>query len=177
MDYSIYIIKQNTPESKILPHSGLNRKDLVINKWKGRKKINGGFGKAPVEWKIEGIQNVKLLCETVVRILKKRKNLNDEELQAFNRALKTLEGIKNNCEKERRNEALNEKKKIKIIALFEFLYPSIEKNRIANFAKEKSNNKFSSLDNLMENFKHELYEVPAIEEARSKFNELMRPMD
>src|SRR5680860_401674 len=89
MDYTIYIIKQNTSESKLLHFSGLNRNELMINKWKGRKKINAGFGRAPVEWKIEGIENVELLCKTIIRILGKRKKLNQEEQKAYNRAQKT----------------------------------------------------------------------------------------
>jgi hypothetical protein len=177
MDYSIYIIKQNTPESKLLHFSGLNRKELEINKWKGRKQINGGFGRAPVEWKIEGIENVELLCKTIVRILGKRKKLTQEEQKTYDRAEKTLKGIKNHFEKEKKNENLNERKTIKIIALLELIHPSIQRNKIVNFAKEKCNSKALTLENLLGEFNQEMKEVSAINEARREFNKVMKLSD
>ncbi len=51
MNLDTYIVKQGTPESKLLSRAGFDRTWLPIAEWKGRRRSRGGFGKAPVAWR------------------------------------------------------------------------------------------------------------------------------
>ncbi len=175
LDYSIYIIKQNTPESKLLPHAGINRNNLAIVKWKGKKKYRGGFGKTPVEWRINDINDVQRLCETIVRILGNRKVLNYDEKRAFSRAEKTLEGIANAKISELKQQDIQDKKKKSIISLIRYEYPILSDIKCEKLATELSHHSFDSIASLFEYIKKSNLEIIlAIEESRKTFCNLMK---
>lgn len=92
MKLDLYIIHRGAPESRLLSSLGFDRKILPTNKWKGRSRSRGGYGKAPVEWRIEGESNVKKLCTGIIRIIgsKPQEQRTSEEQIAFDRAKRTL---------------------------------------------------------------------------------------
>ena len=149
MDYSIYIIKRNTPESRLLHHAGIDRNTLDCVKWRGRKRINGGFGREPVEWKVEGIAEVEKLCKTIIRILGDRTELSELEERAFERAKLTINGIKASRENKGRLDDLI-KRREKIIKEFIISkYPSILEDRVEQISGELSLKTYNSLKNLV----------------------------
>ena len=54
MTIDVYIIRSGTPESRLLPHLGFNRDSLEVDEWRGRRRSRGGYGSAPVAWRIKG---------------------------------------------------------------------------------------------------------------------------
>jgi hypothetical protein len=175
LDYSVYIIKQNTPESRLLHHAGINRNDLEIANWKGKKKRYGGFGRSPVEWRICGINNVEKLCETIVRILGNRKELNNIEKHALNRAITTLKGISATKNEQIKLDELKETRKKMIQDIFGSRYPSISITLINEMAVSLAGDTFESFEALLLKAKNNFIEIILpIEEARKKFYELMR---
>lgn len=69
MNLNVYIVKQGTPESRLLSRAGFDRTALPVAEWKGKKRSRGGYGKAPVAWRVEGEENIRILCEAVVSII------------------------------------------------------------------------------------------------------------
>jgi hypothetical protein len=88
----VYIVRRNTPESRLLSHLGFDRDALPIAEWRGRRRSRGGYGKAPVAWKITGESDIRRLCTGIVRILgaKTDGQRTPEEQKALDRANRTL---------------------------------------------------------------------------------------
>lgn len=173
MDYSIYIIKQNTPESKLLSYAGIDRSTLQVVKWKGRKQVNGGFGRSPIEWKIQGTSNVANLCNTIIRILSKRETLTPKENYALERAIKTVESIQNAKQQLQRNSDLIELRKLSIESFLISSYPSLTKTRINFLTNSLSEKSFNSMNELIQSARIEMIEIKPIEEARRIFSKIM----
>ena len=174
MDYSIYIIKQNTPESKLLSYAGINRSDLQVVKWKGRKQFNGGFGRSPIEWKIVGISIVENLCNTIVRILSNRKTLTVSENHALERAKSTIKGIQNAKIQFQRNTDLIELRKLSIEFFIKSRYPSLPNASVSNLTNSLSVRSFSTLDEVIQFARLEMIEIKPIEEAQNIFSKIMK---
>jgi len=173
MEYSIYIIKQNTPESKLLSYAGIDRSNLQVVKWKGRKQVNGGFGRSPIEWKIVGTSDVANLCNTIIRILSKRKTLSFAENQALERATKTIEGIQNAKRQLQRDSELIELRKLAIESLIKSNYPSLNQMGVRYLINTLSVKSFNSLHELIQSARQEMIEIKPIEEAQKKFSKIM----
>lgn len=173
MDYSIYIIKQNTPESKLLSYAGIDRSTLQVVKWKGRKQVNGGFGRSPIEWKIVGTSNVANLCNTIIRILSKRDNLTPKENYALERAKKTIEGIQNTKQQLQKKSDLIGLRKLAIESFIISNYPSLTKTRISFLTNSLSSKSFNSMTELIQVARMEMLEIKPIEEAQKIFSKIM----
>lgn len=173
MDYSIYIIKQNTPESKLLSYAGIDRSTLHVVKWKGRKQVNGGFGRSPIEWKIVGTSNVANLCNTIIRILSKRKTLTSKENYALERATKTIEGIQNAKQQLQRKSDIIGLRKLAIESFVISSYPSLTKARISFLTNSLSDKNFSSMPELIQAARIVMPEIKPIEEAQKIFSKIM----
>ena len=174
MDYSIYIIKQNTPESKLLSYAGIDRSTLQVVKWKGRKQVNGGFGRSPIEWKIVGTSNVANLCNTIIRILSNRKTLTSAENNALVRAIKTIEGIQNAKLQLQRDTELKSLRKLAIESFIIYSYPSLTKTKVSFLANSLSEKSFNSIPELIQTARQEMIEIKPIEEAQEIFSKIMK---
>ena len=97
MNTDVYIIRRNSPESRLLSHIGFDRNVLPVAEWRGQRRSRGGFGKAPVAWRITGEPDVRKLCDGIVRILGARPEgqRTPEEQNALNRAQRTLAAFEN----------------------------------------------------------------------------------
>lgn len=173
MDYSIYIIKQNTPESKLLSYAGIDRSNLQVVKWKGRKQANGGFGRSPIEWKVVGTSNVANLCNTIIRILSKRQILTQNENYALERAIKTIEGIQTAKQQLKRNSDLIGLRKLAIESFIIYSYPSLTKARVSYLTNSLSEKSFNSMHELIQTARIEMIEIKPIEEAQRVFSKIM----
>lgn len=93
----VYIIRRNSPESRLLSHVGFDRNELPVAEWRGRRRSRGGYGKAPVAWRVSGESDVRKLCEGIVRILGSRPlgQLPPEDKKALERAKRTLVAFEN----------------------------------------------------------------------------------
>lgn len=173
MDYSIYIIKQNTPESKLLSYAGIDRSTLQVVKWKGRKQVNGGFGRSPIEWKIVGTSNVTNLCNTIIRILSKREILTTKENYALERAKKTIKGIQNVKLQLQKKSDLIGLRKLAIESFIISNYPSLTKTKISFLTNSLSDKNFNSMPELIQAARIIMPEIKPIEEAQKIFREIM----
>jgi hypothetical protein len=101
MNLGTYIVKQGTPESKLLSRAGFDRMSLPVAEWQGKRRSRGGFGRAPVAWRVEGQENVKKLCQAIVFIIgrKQSSTLSDQEKSTLGRAKKTLKAFDNRIAK------------------------------------------------------------------------------
>jgi hypothetical protein len=174
MDYSIYIIKQNTPESKLLSYAGIDRSTLEVVKWKGRKQVNGGFGRSPIEWKIEGTRNVANLCNGIIRILSNRKTLTSAENDALVRAVKTIKGIQNASLQLQQDAELKSNKKLAIESFIKYRYPSLTKTKVSHLVNSLSERSFNSMPELIQSASQEVIEIKSIEEAQEIFTKIMK---
>lgn len=97
----VYIIRRNSPESRLLSHVGFDRDALQVAEWQGRRRSRGGYGKAPVAWRISGEPDVRKLCEGIVKILgsKPLGQLTPEDKKALDRAKRTLAGFENRAQR------------------------------------------------------------------------------
>jgi hypothetical protein len=93
----VYIIRRNTPESRLLSQVGFNRDSLPVAEWRGRWRSRGGYGKSPVAWRVSGQENVERLCKGLVRILgdKPASQRTSQERTALDRATRTLAAFRN----------------------------------------------------------------------------------
>jgi hypothetical protein len=93
----VYIIRKGSPESRLLSHVGFDRDTLQVAEWRGRRRSKGGYGKAPVAWRISGESDVRKLCNGVVRILGSRPigQLTPADKKALDRAQRTLAAFEN----------------------------------------------------------------------------------
>ncbi len=101
MSINVYIIRRNTPESRLLSQAGFNRDSLPVAEWRGRLRSKGGYGKSPVAWRVSGQENVERLCAGLVRILgdKPASQRTSQEQAALDRATRTLAAF---CNRERK---------------------------------------------------------------------------
>lgn len=120
MTLDVYIIRRNTPESRLLSHVGLERCALQVTEWRGRRRSRGGYGKTPVAWRISGESDVRKLCEGIVRILgsKPLGQLTPEEKRALDRAKRMLAAFENRA---RRSASSHRAKESRAPVLREFL--------------------------------------------------------
>lgn len=174
MDYSVYIIKQNTPESKLLSHAGLDRSKLKVVKWKGKKQINGGFGRSPIEWRIDGTLNVEKLCNTIIRILGERKAMTSSEIQAFERVKATINGINNAKLSSQRNDDLRELRRKMIGEFIKLRYPSLSIDNFNTLISSLSTKSYNSLNGMIQDARIGMEELKPIEEAQSIFRTIMK---
>jgi len=96
MNLEKYVIKQGTPESKLLSQLGFDRKVLTVTKWKGRRRSNGGFGRGPVEWQIIGKDDVERFCNGIVLLIgsKNMIDLTSAEQETLMRSKKIITALK-----------------------------------------------------------------------------------
>lgn len=97
MSIDVYIIRQNTPESKLLSRLGFSRGSLSIAETRGKRRSKGGFGKAPVAWRVSGQEDVERLCTGLAKILggKPASQRTSQEQATLDRATRTLAAIRN----------------------------------------------------------------------------------
>jgi len=88
----VYVIRRNTPESRLLARLGFDRDSLPATEWRGRRRSRGGYGRSPVAWRVIGEANVEKLCTGIVRIIggKSRQQRTPEEQSVLERARRTL---------------------------------------------------------------------------------------
>jgi hypothetical protein len=93
----VYIIRRNSPESRLLSHVGFDRNALEVAEWRGRRRSSGGYGKSPVAWRVSGQEDVEKLCGGIVRILgsKSPHQITSQEQAALERAERTLRAFRN----------------------------------------------------------------------------------
>jgi len=103
----VYIIYQNSPESRLLTHCGLKREALSVAVWRGRGRSKGGFGKHPTAWLVEGQADIELLCEGLIRILgaKPSEGLTESEWDALRRARAQMTTFENRAQRALKEEA------------------------------------------------------------------------
>jgi hypothetical protein len=174
MDYTVYIIRQNTPESKLLSDAGIDRSKLQVSKWKGKRQSKGGFGRSPIEWRINNTLDVEKLCNTIVRILGNRKTLTNIEIQAFERAKTTINGISNARLSLKRSFDLIELRKITIGNFLKLKYPSLSIDMIDTLISFLSTKSYNSLNEMLQDAKKEMKELIPIENAQSIFKKIMK---
>ena len=174
MDYSVYIIKQNTPESKLLFHAGIDRSKLQVVRWKGRKQINGGFGKSQIEWRIDGTINVEKLCNTIIRIFGDRKVLTSSEIQAFERAKTTIDRINKAKLSSQKNDDLRELRKTTIGNFIKLRYPSLSIDMYNTLISSLSTKSYNSLNEMIQDARIGMIELKPIEDAQSIFRTIMK---
>lgn len=97
MKIDVYIIKRNSPESRLLRRIGFDRNALEVAEWRGHRRSKGGIGKTPVAWRVTGEENVRKLCEGIIRIIGSipTENIKPEEKKALNRAHRVLTAFEN----------------------------------------------------------------------------------
>ncbi len=95
MTFDVYIVRPNTPESRLLKRLGFDRDALPVVEWRGRARSNGGYGKSPAAWQVSGQANVEKLCTGIVRVIggKPQGSRTPEEQHAFARAQRTLDAF------------------------------------------------------------------------------------
>ena len=126
MNLDVYIIRQGSAESRLLSRAGFDRKSLPVAHWEGRRRSRGGFGKAPVAWRIEGEDNVRRLCAGMESLLGQKSDaeLTAEEASALNRARRTLTALDNRSKRQERIEVVSMKRNATIEVYFSRRFPS-----------------------------------------------------
>lgn len=116
----VYIVRRNSPESRLLSHIGFDRNTLEVAEWRGRRRSRGGYGKTAVAWRVAGEPEVRRLCEGVVRILSSRSpgQLTIEDKKALDRAKRTLGAFENRA---RRSDSTDRAKQDRAPHVREFL--------------------------------------------------------
>ncbi|REK24788.1 MAG: hypothetical protein DWQ41_13235 [Planctomycetota bacterium] len=102
MSIDVYIVRQGTPESRLLAQLGFERRSLQVAEWQGRRRSKGGFGRRPVAWRISGQREVETLCSGLVRILGEKNELTPEEEATLNRAQQTLATLRKRQQRARK---------------------------------------------------------------------------
>ena len=97
MSIDVYIIRQNTPESKLLSRLGFSRGSLSVAETRGKPRSKGGFGKTPVAWRVRGKEDVERLCTGLASILggKPASQRTSQEQATLDRATRKLAAIRN----------------------------------------------------------------------------------
>jgi len=150
MNLEVYIIKQGSAESRLLSRAGFDRKFLPVAEWKGRRRSRGGFGKAPVAWRIEGEDNVRKLCGCIESLLghKSVAQLTPSETSALNRARRTLAAMDNRSERQERVESISMNRQSILEQYFSHRFPSASREDVGLVASVISQGALDSLRQL-----------------------------
>lgn len=151
MNINVYIVKKGTLESRLLSRAGFNRALLPVDKWKGRGRKRGGYGKSPVAWRIVGEENIRQLCEAIVLNIEKKtlSKRSKQEQIALDRANKTLKALDNRTVKEEKAITLAKDRENRIQSLLCQRYPSASTTEIDNISTslcKESINSIAELD-------------------------------
>ena len=126
MNLEVYIIKQGSAESRLLSRAGFDRKSLPVDEWKGRRRSRGGFGKAPVAWRIEGEDDIRKLCESIELLLGRKSDaeITAKEASALSRAKRTLAAFDNRSKRQDQVEIVSTNRNSTIESYFSRRFPS-----------------------------------------------------
>ena len=126
MGYDTWIIRPNTPESRLLSHLGFDRETLPVAKWKGRRRKKGGYGKSPAEWRISGEADVEKLCKGIIRIIggKPAGKRSGQEQRTLDRAERTLKAFANRAERAASTEQATMNRTPPVHSLVQRRFPS-----------------------------------------------------
>jgi hypothetical protein len=129
-----YIIRKGSPESLLLSKFGLNRNNLIVLEWKGRKKSNGGFGKSPISWRLTDVASIQILCEGIMKYYggENETKINNQERQSLAKARRTLAIIEKGNLKV--SKFLDEKLKrnIHLVPYLRSRYPLLQDEELSN---------------------------------------------
>jgi hypothetical protein len=122
----VYIIRHNTPESRLLSQLGFSRDSLPVAEWRGRRRSKGGYGRSPVAWRISGKADVEKLCMGIVHILgsKPAQQRTLQEQAALERAERALVAFSNRARHAAAAEQATESSGPPLLALLRRLLPS-----------------------------------------------------
>jgi len=150
MKLNVYIIKQGTPESKLLSQAGFDRSALPVSSWKGARRSRGGFGKSPAAWRIEGEDNIRKLCSGITSILGRRpsETLTSEEKSALKRAIRTLAALDNKSEQKERSETVSMNRESVISRYFSRQFPSASDPDVRLVSSTISQNSWNSIQEI-----------------------------
>lgn len=151
MTTDVYIIRRNSPESRLLSHVGFDRNALQVAEWRGRSRSNGGYGKAPVAWRVSGESDVRRLCEGIVRILgsKPQGKLAPEDKRALDRAKRTLAGFENRARRSASSQQAMENREPLLHELLRLRLPCASEADILSILSVVEQTSPQSVDELM----------------------------
>lgn len=152
MKPEVYIVKQGSAESKLLSRAGFDRKSLPIAEWKGSRRSQGGFGKAPFAWRIEGENDVRKFCENIASILggKTPEKLTPSEKSALKRTRQTLAAFENRSKWQEKCTLAVRERKSTIEEYFSHRFPSASREDVELVASVTSEYTLDSLKELNE---------------------------
>jgi hypothetical protein len=168
----VYIIRRNSPESRLLSHVGFDRSALQVAEWRGRRRSKGGYGKAPVAWRISGESDVRKLCEGIVRILgsKPLGQLTPEDKKALSRARRTLAAFDNRARRSASSERVKEDRTPVVLELLQRRLPGASDTDLAIVLSVVERATPRSVDELMSHANDALAGRPAVwQHARGEF--------
>lgn len=172
MTKDVYIIRRNSPESRLLSHIGFDRNTLEVAEWRGRRRSRGGYGKAAVAWRVAGEPEVRRLCEGIVRIIGARpaSQLTPEDQKALERAQRTLRAFRNRAVRAASIRRVSDDRAGPIASLLSRQMPLATADDIERILAAVAQSPPSSLAGLHELAKSVLGQRPAIWlEARTAF--------
>lgn len=133
MILNVYIIRRNSPESRLLAHLGFDRDSLPVTEWRGRRRSRGGYGKSPIAWRVSGQANVEKLCTGIVRIIggKPQGKRTPEEQGALERAQRTLAAFDSRARRAAATERATANRAPGLLELLRRLLPSASEKDLA----------------------------------------------
>lgn len=172
MTRDVYIIRRNSPESRLLSHVGFDRNVLEVAEWQGRRRSRGGYGRAPVAWRISGESDVRTLCEGIVRILGSRPlgQLTPEDKQALDRAQRTLAAFESRARRSASSERAKESRASVVVELLRLRLPCASQTDLVTILSVVEQISPQSVEDLMSRADESLTGRPAAwRRARTEF--------
>jgi hypothetical protein len=159
----VYIIRRGSSESRLLSHVGFDRNTLQVAEWRGRRRSTGGYGKAPVAWRVSGGSDVRKLCDGIVRILGSRPagQLTPEDKKALDRAQRTLAAFENRARRSAKSERVQENREQAVLEFLRLRLPCASETDLVTVLSVVERTTPRSVDDLMSRANETLAGRPA----------------